>query len=88
MLELYRSADPDRLAAAGRDLGTIACPALVVWGLDDLYLPREFGAAYAERLPGAELVELEGAGHWPWIDRPDVIDRVLGFLREPGASAS
>lgn len=80
MLRLYRSADPDRLAAAGAGLDRLACPALVLWGREDPYIPVRFGRAYAERLPGAELVELEGAGHWPWLDRPEAIDRVVAFL--------
>jgi pimeloyl-ACP methyl ester carboxylesterase len=80
MLELYRSADPDRLAAAGQDLDRLDCPALVVWGQDDLYLPAEFGRAYADRLPNAELVALDRAGHYPWLDRPDAIGRIVGFL--------
>jgi pimeloyl-ACP methyl ester carboxylesterase len=80
VLELYRSADPEQLAAAGERLGAIECPALVVWGMEDPYLPGEFGRAYADRLPGAELVELERAGHWPWIDRPDAVDKVVSFL--------
>jgi pimeloyl-ACP methyl ester carboxylesterase len=80
MLELYRDADPDRLAAAGEGLGAIDCPALVVWGSDDLYLPLRFGRAYADVLPGAELLELDRAGHWPWLDRPDAVDRVVAFL--------
>jgi pimeloyl-ACP methyl ester carboxylesterase len=80
MLALYRSADPPRLAAAGERLGRLACPALVLWGRDDPFLPVSFARAYAERLPNAELIELAGAGHWPWIDRPDAIDRVLDFL--------
>jgi pimeloyl-ACP methyl ester carboxylesterase len=83
MLELYRSADPDRLAAAGEELGKLECPALVVWGLDDIYLPPRFGRAYANALPGARLLELERAGHFPWIDRPDAVDRVIGFLADP-----
>jgi pimeloyl-ACP methyl ester carboxylesterase len=83
MLELYRSADPDRLAAAGEGLGELECPALVVWGVDDIYLPRRFGRAYADALPGARLLELDRAGHFPWIDRPDAIDRVIGFLADP-----
>ena len=28
----------------------------------------------------AELIELEGAGHWPWIDRPELVDRVVDFF--------
>ncbi|HET9197481.1 MAG TPA: alpha/beta hydrolase [Solirubrobacterales bacterium] len=79
-LALYRHADPDRLALAGSDLGKIDCPALVLWGDRDAYLPTRFAAAYADALPGAELEVLAGAGHWPWIDQPAVVDRVLGFL--------
>jgi len=80
VLALYRHADPDRLTEAGRDLGHLACPALVLWGDGDRYLPVRFGEAYAAALPDARLEVIEGAGHWPWIDDPTVIDRVLDFL--------
>jgi pimeloyl-ACP methyl ester carboxylesterase len=79
VLRLYRSADPGALAAAGERLGELHCPALVVWGRRDPYLPARFGRAYAERLPSAELIEPDDAGHWPWLDRPDVIPRVIDF---------
>jgi pimeloyl-ACP methyl ester carboxylesterase len=85
MLILYRSADPDALAAAGSRLAEIRCPALVIAAHRDPYTAGSFGRAYAERLPNAGLVELEDAGHWPWIDRPDVIDRVVAFLDAPAA---
>ena len=81
ILTLYRHADPARLAAAGADLGRLACPSLVVWGDRDIYLPTKFARDYATVLPDAELDLVEGAGHWPWIDDPSVIDRVLNFLR-------
>lgn len=80
ILRLYRSAPPERLAAAGARLERITASALVVWGMRDRYIPARFGAAYAARLPNSELVELTVAGHWPWIDAPDVVDRVIGFL--------
>jgi pimeloyl-ACP methyl ester carboxylesterase len=80
ILRLYRSADPERLVAAGARLGALTGPALVVWGLRDRYLPARFGAAYAAALPNAALVELPAAGHWPWIDDPAVVDRVVRFL--------
>lgn len=79
-LALYRHADPDRLARAGQDLDRLACPALVVWGDRDPYLPPRFGSAYAGALPAAELALGLGIGHWPWIDDPGVVDRVLEFL--------
>jgi pimeloyl-ACP methyl ester carboxylesterase len=80
VLALYRSADPDALEAAGAHLDRLRCPALVVWGRDDPYIGPEQGRAYAGRLPGAELVELDGAGHWPWLDRPELVERVAAFL--------
>lgn len=80
VLGLYRSADPPALEEAGRRLGEITCPALVVWGGADPYMGADHGRAWAEALPAAELLALDDAGHWPWIDRPDVVDRVIRFL--------
>ena len=80
ILTLYRDADPDKLAVAGRDLAQLDCPALVLWGDRDPYLPLEFGAAYAHRLPNARFEVARGCGHWPWIDDPALIDRLLEFL--------
>lgn len=79
-LALYRHADPDRLAAAGKDQANLICPALVLWGNRDPYLPTKFGEAYAEILPNSEFEAIEGAGHWPWIDDHRVIDRIVSFL--------
>jgi pimeloyl-ACP methyl ester carboxylesterase len=79
-LQLYRDANPDRLAAAGKNLNTLTCPALVLWGDRDPYLPTKFGKDYARTLPNAEFKKLQGAGHWPWLDDPTVVDQVLNFL--------
>jgi pimeloyl-ACP methyl ester carboxylesterase len=79
ILRLYRSSPPDVLAAAGAHLEELRVPTLVVWGMRDPYIPGRFGKQYADAL-GAELLELPDAGHWPWLDRPDVIDRVVEFL--------
>jgi pimeloyl-ACP methyl ester carboxylesterase len=79
ILELYRSAPEEALAAAGSRLERLGSAALVVWGTRDPYIPVGFGRAYAARL-GGELVELDDAGHWPWVERPDVVDRVVGFI--------
>ena len=80
ILKLYRSGPPEVLAAAGEHLGSITAPALVVWGEQDPYIPVTFAERYAATLPGAELWRLPDAGHWPWLDRPDVIERVAAFL--------
>jgi pimeloyl-ACP methyl ester carboxylesterase len=80
ILRLYRSSSPEVLARAGGRLGLLDMPALVVWGMRDPYLPAHFAEAYASALPDAELLELPDAGHVPWLDRPDMVDRVVSFL--------
>jgi pimeloyl-ACP methyl ester carboxylesterase len=80
ILRLYRSSPPEVLARCGEHLGSLAMPALVAWGMKDPYMPSRFAADYAAALPNAELLELPDAGHWPWLDRPDLIERLVGFL--------
>ncbi len=80
ILRLYRSSPPEVLAAAGEQLGSLGVPALVAWGMEDPYIAAHFARDYADALGGAELLELSGAGHYPWLDRPELIDRVLEFL--------
>jgi len=84
ILRLYRSAPPEVLALSGAHLDRLQMPALVVWGMCDPYIPDRFGNAYAQALENSDLLELPDAGHVPWLDRPDVIDRVASFL---GAAA-
>jgi pimeloyl-ACP methyl ester carboxylesterase len=80
ILRLYRSSPPDVLAAAGARLGDLRCPALVLWGERDPYIPTRFAHAYGEALGGDTEVEVvPGAGHWPWLDRPDLVERVVTF---------
>jgi pimeloyl-ACP methyl ester carboxylesterase len=80
ILRLYRSSPPEVLATAGERLGLLDMPALVVWGEKDPYIPARFGREYASALPNAELVELPDAGHYPLLDRPDAVDRLVDFL--------
>ena len=81
ILRLYRSADEPLLTDAGRDLGRIEAPALVVWGAQDPYIPATFAQQYADALGGpAEVDIVDGAAHWPWYEKPEVVDRVARFL--------
>lgn len=80
ILRLYRSSSSEVLVEAGRQLARLQMPALVLWGLQDPYIPKRFAAEYARALPNCELVELEGAGHWWWLDRPDAIEQATDFL--------
>jgi pimeloyl-ACP methyl ester carboxylesterase len=81
ILRLYRSAPPDVLARAGERLGSVTADALVVWGDPDPFLPTSLAHAYADALGGDARVEVvERAGHWPWLDRPEVVERVAEFV--------
>ncbi len=85
ILRLYRSAPSGALAAAGAHLGDLDCPALVVWGEEDPYLPTRMAQAYAEALPAASLRLVPKAGHWPWLDVPGVTEDVCRFLNGEGS---
>jgi pimeloyl-ACP methyl ester carboxylesterase len=80
ILRLYRHADPDVLAAAGERLGQLTCPTLVVWGDEDPYIPASFADGYGARIPGAQVQHVAGAGHWPWLDRPEIVETITAFL--------
>jgi pimeloyl-ACP methyl ester carboxylesterase len=82
ILRLYRSSPSEVLAAAGAHLSAIEAPALVAWGMSDPYIPGRFAGEYARALQDAQLLELPDAGHWPWLDRPDLIGRVAEFLSD------
>jgi 3-oxoadipate enol-lactonase len=49
----------------------IKCPTLVITGKDDALIAWENSRLIAQRIPGAELVLLEPAGHCFWLEQPE-----------------
>ena len=81
ILRLYRSSPPEVLAHAGERLGELDCPTLILWSTQDPYIGAEWGQRYAEAFGGQVRLEMiEDAGHWLWLDRPDVVDIAADFL--------
>jgi pimeloyl-ACP methyl ester carboxylesterase len=80
LIRLHRAADEPRLAELGSGLGSLEAPALVIWGERDPWFGPEFADAYAAALPHAVVERIPDAGHWPWLDRPQVVDRVAEFV--------
>jgi pimeloyl-ACP methyl ester carboxylesterase len=80
ILKLYRSAREDALAAAGSRLGDVGAPALVLWGDRDPFIPSRFGDGFAAALGDAIVEHHPHAGHWPWLDRPDLVDRLCAWI--------
>ena len=64
-----------------RWLGRITAPTLLLWGESDGVVKPAYGRAYASLIPGARFALIEGAGHHPEFECPDVLAaRVLDFI--------
>jgi pimeloyl-ACP methyl ester carboxylesterase len=57
-------------------LNRVAQPTLVAWGAADRFLSLAHGQALADGLPNAKLAIMDGAGHFPALDRPEAMARV------------
>jgi pimeloyl-ACP methyl ester carboxylesterase len=70
----------DDHAAPAAPLPGITAPTLVLQGGDDLLVPPANGRALTAAIPGAELLELDGAAHLYATDTPDADRAVARFL--------
>ena len=62
-------------------LHRITSPALILWGEKDHFVPRSHGETYAERISGAELTIVPGAGHSAHVENPEeTAQLILKFL--------
>ena len=65
------------------DLATIACPTLILQGLEDALTPPGGSVIMSRRVPGARLVMLEHCGHGIPTERPDEFHAEVGaFLAD------
>jgi len=81
ILRLHRGAGEAQLTAAGEHISArLKMPALILWGQEDPWFSSEFAEVYARRLHNAEIELYPGAGHWPWLARPEARERVAAFL--------
>jgi pimeloyl-ACP methyl ester carboxylesterase len=66
-------------------LGEIRVPTLVIGGTADQLTPPKYAAFLAERIPGAQLALIEGAGHMVMLERETETARAVEkFLRDQG----
>ena len=78
---LEASVTQDRAAPMER----IAAPTLVITSDEDRLYPPAIARDMARRIPGAELVEIQGAGHLSNIEQPGRFNEaVLDFLSRHG----
>lgn len=70
-------------------LPQIKSPTLVVTGRDDALISWENSRLLAQRIPDAQLVILEPAGHCFWLEQPEQSRAaILGFLQGGGAATN
>jgi len=91
VLKLYR-ATPDPGGMSENLIGLLAprqIPALVIWGEHDAYLPASYAHEQEKAFPGADVHVLATSGHWPFVDAPETVERLLvEFLARAGAPVS
>ena len=80
-LRMARRSDPQKVALQAdalalrpdrwNDLGRIACPTLLLWGVHDQFAPASDGLRMAGLIPHARYVEIAECGHLPSLETPD-----------------
>ena len=67
------------------NLDAVTAPVLVIGGALDVLTPPLCSRELAGRFAAGELQVIDGAGHFPWVDRPDAFRAVAGdFLDRVG----
>jgi haloalkane dehalogenase len=80
-LALYRSGEFGELEAYAGRLAQLDVPALILWGADDAFAPVAGAHRFKRELPHAELVVLDGVGHFLQEDAPErVASELARFL--------
>lgn len=74
----------ERIRFRGRWIGALEhldLPLLVLWGVDDPVAVLAIAEKVAAETPGAKLVRLEGIGHYPQLEAPElVVEQLERFL--------
>ena len=72
-------------AVAHKDLDATGVPVLVITSTDDVQFPPHLVIDSAQRLANASIVEVAGAGHSTYFERPDLYnDALIAFIEKAG----
>lgn len=64
-------------------LRAISCPIAMVWGNEDYFVPYHLVQETVEAIPNAQLIVLDGIGHYPHMETPEfnvVVEKFLNSL--------
>jgi pimeloyl-ACP methyl ester carboxylesterase len=70
-------------------LKNIKCPALVIAGDNDYFIPTFFSKIIADNIPGAQYREVKNGGHIPFVEKPqETAALVTAFIDQETRSRS
>ncbi len=81
----FKTVDASVAQDRAAPLEKIRVRTLVMVGTEDTVYPPAMARDIARRIPGAKLVEIEGAGHLSNLDRPDEFNAALESFLKDGA---
>lgn len=80
MVRLSKTARRNHLGDA---LAEVRCPALLIWGREDVVTPPSAAQGFMDLLPDARIAWIERCGHAPMLEAPETFARALrGFVDE------
>lgn len=74
----------DALGMSDEELATIETPILIIQGRQDKVLPKEGAIELERKLPRANLLIVDHAGHWVQIEQTDVFCEAATFFLSAG----
>jgi pimeloyl-ACP methyl ester carboxylesterase len=82
LLEISSNAEVDQMDQLER-VGQHPRPVLVIWGKQDKTVPFDESEFLMEALPRGRLVPVEGSGHLPQWEQPDIVHpELISFLQQ------
>jgi len=65
-------------------MGDARVPLRLIWGTADPVCGPETAEIWRRRVPGGDIVELPGIGHFPALEAPETVaNSYIGFRVEP-----
>jgi pimeloyl-ACP methyl ester carboxylesterase len=61
----------------GKDIPTIQCPTLLIWGLNDTITPPSVAHEFDRLIPNTSLHFIDHCCHAPMMERPDIFNEIL-----------
>jgi pimeloyl-ACP methyl ester carboxylesterase len=72
--------------ALARWLHRVTVPTHLIWGVSDGFVSPQYGERLAHLLPQSNLQVLDGAGHYPQLERTDEVVAILQQFDSQSAS--